>query len=84
MSTPAVYYVNLGFAWFLVLMSIWGYTTILRNTGQKMVFWLFFATHFDFTFWSFFSTHFDFTFWSFFTINFSVNYSLNFSFNSIC
>ncbi len=43
MSTPAVYYVNLGFAWFLVLMSIWGYTTILRNTGQKMVFWLFFG-----------------------------------------
>ena len=43
MGTPAIYFVNLGFAWFLVLMSIWGYTTILRHTRQKMFFWLFFG-----------------------------------------
>jgi hypothetical protein len=43
MSTPAIYYVNLGFAWFLVLMSIWGYVTIYRNTRQKWSFWLFFG-----------------------------------------
>jgi hypothetical protein len=43
MTTPAIYYVNLGFAWFLVLMSIWGYVAIYRNTGQKWSFWLFFG-----------------------------------------
>lgn len=43
MNTPALYYVNMGFAWFLVLMSIWGYVSILRNTGQKMLFWPFFG-----------------------------------------
>jgi hypothetical protein len=37
------YYVNLGFTLFLVLMSIWGFTTIRRKTGQKMLFWLFFG-----------------------------------------
>jgi hypothetical protein len=43
METPVMYYINIGFTWFLVLMSIWGYTAILRNTGQKMLFWLFFG-----------------------------------------
>ncbi len=43
MNTPIIYYVNLGFAWLLVFMSIWGYTTILRHTRQKMIFWLFFG-----------------------------------------
>jgi hypothetical protein len=43
MTTPAIYYVNLGFAWFLVLMSIWGYVAIYRNTGQKWSFWLYFG-----------------------------------------
>ena len=43
MGTPVMYYINLGFAWLLVLMSIWGYVAILRNTGQKLIFWLFFG-----------------------------------------
>jgi hypothetical protein len=41
MDTPVTYYIGLGFTWFLVLMSIWGYVAILRNTGQKVIFWLF-------------------------------------------
>jgi hypothetical protein len=43
MNTPAVYYINLIFAWLLVLMSIWGYATILRKTGQKLLYWIFFG-----------------------------------------
>jgi hypothetical protein len=43
MSAPVMYYINIGFAWFLVLMSIWGFTAILRHTGQKMLFWVFFG-----------------------------------------
>jgi hypothetical protein len=44
MNTPIIYYLNLGFTWLLVLMSIWGYTTIRRKTGEKMAFWLFLGT----------------------------------------
>lgn len=43
MNTPVTSYIGLGFTWFLVLMSIWGYVAILRNTGQKLIFWLFFG-----------------------------------------
>jgi hypothetical protein len=43
LDTPAVYYINLIFAWLLVLLSIWGYATILRKTGHKVFFWLFFG-----------------------------------------
>jgi hypothetical protein len=43
MDTPVIYYINLAFAWVLVLLSIWGYSTILRKTGQKMSYWLFFG-----------------------------------------
>ena len=43
MDTPVMDYIGLGFTWFLVLMSIWGYVAILRNTGQKLIFWLFFG-----------------------------------------
>lgn len=43
MDTPAVYYVNLVFAWFLVLLSIWGYVAVWRNTRQRWSFWLFFG-----------------------------------------
>ncbi len=43
MDTPVIYYINLAFAWFLVLISIWGYATIVRKTGQKMFFWVFFG-----------------------------------------
>jgi len=41
MNAPAVYYINLVFAWFLVLMSVWGFIIVLRHTGEKMLFWLF-------------------------------------------
>jgi hypothetical protein len=43
MSSPLAYYINIGFAWFLVLMSVWGYATILRKTRQRMKFWIFFG-----------------------------------------
>jgi hypothetical protein len=43
MTAPVMNYIGLGFTWFLVLMSIWGYLAILRNTGQKLLFWLFFG-----------------------------------------
>ncbi|HSW57055.1 MAG TPA: hypothetical protein VLH15_01510 [Dehalococcoidales bacterium] len=43
MDNPVIYYINLAFAWFLVLVSVWGYSTIVRKTGQKMVFWLLFG-----------------------------------------
>ena len=41
MTTLFEYYVNLGFTWFLVVLAIWGYVATLRNTGQKLVYWLF-------------------------------------------
>jgi hypothetical protein len=34
-----VIYLNLGFSWFMVLMSIWGYIAILRNKQQRWGFW---------------------------------------------
>jgi hypothetical protein len=43
MDTPTIYYVNLGFSWFMVLMSIWGYTAILRNKQQSWGFWFYFG-----------------------------------------
>jgi hypothetical protein len=43
METPAIYYINLAFSWFMVLMSIWGYTAILRNKQQRWGFWWYFG-----------------------------------------
>lgn len=43
MDAPAIYYINLAFTWLLVLMSIWGYATVLRKTGQRMSYWFFFG-----------------------------------------
>jgi hypothetical protein len=42
-NTPAIYFVNVGFTWFLVLLSIWGYVAVLRNARQKWSFWLIFG-----------------------------------------
>jgi hypothetical protein len=43
MDTPLIYYINLAFSWLLVLLSIWGYATVLRKTGQRLSYWLFFG-----------------------------------------
>lgn len=43
METPTISYINLGFSWFMVLMSIWGYTAILRNKQQSWGFWFYFG-----------------------------------------
>jgi hypothetical protein len=43
MDTPTISYINLGFSWFMVLMSIWGYTAILRNKQQSWGFWFYFG-----------------------------------------
>lgn len=43
MGHPAVYYVNVCFAWILVLLSIAGYFYVLKKQGQKWAFWPVFA-----------------------------------------
>ena len=35
--------INLVFPWVMLIMSIWGFFSINRNTGQKMIFWVFFG-----------------------------------------
>jgi hypothetical protein len=44
MEITTVNYLNLGFSWFMVLMSIWGYIAIMRNTGQRWGFWIWFGS----------------------------------------
>jgi hypothetical protein len=39
MDIPVVYYVNLGFSWFIVLLAIAGYFYISKETGKKWSFW---------------------------------------------
>jgi hypothetical protein len=43
MNSPAIDYINLGFSWFMVLVSIWGYIAISRNKQQKWGFWFYFG-----------------------------------------
>ena len=43
MNAPAIEYINLGFSWFMVLVSIWGYVAILRNKQQRWGFWFYFG-----------------------------------------
>ena len=43
MNTPLIYYINLAFSWLLVLLAIWGFATVLRKTGQRLWYWLFFG-----------------------------------------
>jgi hypothetical protein len=40
---PAVYYVNVAFAWILMLLSIAGYFVVSRKLGEKWAFWPVFA-----------------------------------------
>ena len=35
--------INLVFPWVMVIMSIWGFFSVNKNTGQKMLFWIFFS-----------------------------------------
>jgi hypothetical protein len=44
MEISAVYYVNVIFAWTLVLMSIAGYVNLSKKTGERRAFWPLFAT----------------------------------------
>jgi hypothetical protein len=43
MDIPAIYYVNVIFAWTLVLMSVAGYVNLSKKTGERRAFWLVFA-----------------------------------------
>jgi hypothetical protein len=43
MDIPAVYYVNVIFAWILVLLSIAGYFVVSRKLGERWAFWPVFA-----------------------------------------
>lgn len=43
MSQPAMYYVNVCFAWILVVLSISGYFYVSKKIGEKLVFWPIFA-----------------------------------------
>lgn len=43
MDVPAVYYVNVVFAWILMLLSITGYFVVSRKLGEKWAFWSVFA-----------------------------------------
>jgi hypothetical protein len=38
-----MYYVNVSFAWILVLLSLTGYFYVLKKKGEKWAFWLVFA-----------------------------------------
>ena len=40
---PTMYYVNVGFAWFFVMLSMGGYVYTLSKTGEKWAFWPLFA-----------------------------------------
>jgi hypothetical protein len=41
MITPAI--IGLGFSWFLVILSIWGYIALFRKTRRRWGFWLLLA-----------------------------------------
>lgn len=43
MDIPAVYYVNVVFAWILMLLSTAGYFVVSRKLGEKWAFWPVFA-----------------------------------------
>jgi hypothetical protein len=43
MDIPAVYYVNVIFAWILMLLSIAGYFVVSRKLGERWAFWPVFA-----------------------------------------
>jgi hypothetical protein len=43
MDIPTVYYVNVTFAWILMLLSIAGYFVVSRKLGEKWAFWPIFA-----------------------------------------
>jgi hypothetical protein len=43
MDSPVIDYINLGFSWFMVVVSIWGYVAISRNKQQKWGFWFYFG-----------------------------------------
>jgi hypothetical protein len=43
MDFPAVYYVNVSFAWILMLLSIAGYFVVSRKLGERWAFWPVFA-----------------------------------------
>ena len=43
MDIPAVYYVNVVFAWILVLLSIAGYFIVSKKLGERWTFWPVFA-----------------------------------------
>jgi hypothetical protein len=40
MEIPVSYFVNCGFAWFIVLLAVAGYFLTLRRMGQKWLFWI--------------------------------------------
>ena len=39
MNIPPMYYVNVSFTWFLMLLSIAGYFYVSRKQGEKWAFW---------------------------------------------
>lgn len=43
MNIAVSYFVNFGFAWFLVLLAIVGYFLTLKRTGEKWIFWIILA-----------------------------------------
>jgi len=43
MDVPAIYYMNVSFAWILTLLSIAGYFIVSRKLGEKWAFWPVFA-----------------------------------------
>ena len=50
MDIPVSYFVNSGFSWLIVLLSIAGYFLTLRRLGERWVFWIILATG-----WAFFA-----------------------------
>jgi hypothetical protein len=50
MEIPVAYFVNCGFAWFIVLLAVVGYFLTLKRMGQKWLFWIVLATG-----WAFFA-----------------------------
>lgn len=50
MEIPVSYFVNCGFAWFIVLLAVAGYFLTLRRMGQRWLFWIVLATG-----WAFFA-----------------------------
>jgi len=43
MDIPVSYFVNCGFAWFIVLLAITGYFLTLRRMREKWAFWIILA-----------------------------------------